>query len=434
MQPDAPLTARGFAQARALASQLAPRTPDLIVSSPFLRARQTVEPLAQTLATPIEIEPRLAERTLAAEPPQEFRSAVRHSLEDLDQRLPGGETSREAQRRGRQAIEAILQRGHRLPVVATHGQILTLILNSIDPAFGFAGWESLSNPDVYLVEADGPRWSFRRVSDGAGNANALRDEQYGDSRNLSARMALHARFATNRHGWFRWVFDRLPPLQVANMLEIGCGAGWLWRENRSRVLPGWNIHLSDFSPGMLAETRQSLADVNAHFVVADALSLPFVRIRFHTVIANHMLYHVPDRQRALRGVARLLTPDGCLVAATVGKRHLAELDALLSEVGVDQAELGNSMVTSFTLENGALQIAAAFDRVMLERYSNALRVTEVDPVIAYLQSMPVGRALTPDMIARIRGTVARAIEQHGAFEVATDTGVFIASNSPRGGS
>ena len=55
-------------------------------------------------------------------------------------------------------------------------------------------------------------------------------------------------------------------------------------------------------------------------------------------------------------------------------------------------------------------------------------------MIAYLQSMPVGRSLTPDMIARIRGTVARAIEQHGAFEVATDTGVFIASNSPRGGS
>ena len=151
LEAEASLTDRGLAQADALAARLAPFKPDRIVSSPFRRARQTVEPLAAACGLNVEIDARLAERQLAAEPPVEFRQAVRRSLEDFDHQLPGGESSRTAQARGRQAIESLLACDARLPVVATHGQLLTLMLNSIDPSFGFAGWESLSNPEVYLV-------------------------------------------------------------------------------------------------------------------------------------------------------------------------------------------------------------------------------------------------------------------------------------------
>ena len=121
LQPDAPLTARGEAQARALADRLAPLAPDLIVSSPFRRARQTVEPLAATRGLAVEIDERLAERQLAAEPPVDFKPAVRRSFEDFDHCLPGGESSQRAQARGRQALESILGRNARLPIVATHG-------------------------------------------------------------------------------------------------------------------------------------------------------------------------------------------------------------------------------------------------------------------------------------------------------------------------
>jgi 2,3-bisphosphoglycerate-dependent phosphoglycerate mutase len=163
LQPEAPLTARGFEQARALAPRLAALLPDAIVSSPFLRARQSVEPLAAARGLTIEVDARLAERNLAAEPSAEFRLAVQRSLADFDWRLPGGESSRDAQARGRAAVRALLARDVGLTVVATHGQLLTLILNSIDPAFGFADWEALSHPDVYLVEERAPHLSFRRL-------------------------------------------------------------------------------------------------------------------------------------------------------------------------------------------------------------------------------------------------------------------------------
>lgn len=429
LQPESPLTTRGFAQARVLADRVAPRRPDLIVSSPFLRARQTVEPLAAACGLPIEIDAGLAERPLAGEPPEEFRSAVRHSFEDFDRRLPGGETSREAQARGRRAIEALALRDHRFAVVATHGQLLTLILNSIDPSFAFNGWESLSHPDVFLLEIDGPTWSFRRVGERAGPSatpNLLRDQQYGDSRNLDARIALHGRFSTNPQSFFAWVFDRLPRRERARVLEIGCGPGLLWSQNRARVPADWTVYLSDFSHGMLSAARRNVDGSVRGYLVADALALPFGGGQFDCVVANHMLYHVPDRRRALDGIARLLTADGCLIAATVGARHLAELDALLTEHGAGAAALGNTMVADFTLENGGRQLAEVFGEVTLERFVDELRITEVEPVIAYLLSMPAGKRLPAAVIDRIRDSVARRIADDGAFAVRKDTGLFVA--------
>ena len=80
----------------------------------------------------------------------------------------------------------------------------------------------------------------------------LKTDQYRDSSNLDARVAIHRRFSTNPYGWFRWVFDVLLKLpENARILELGCGPGWMWKENTDRIPAGWNITLSDLSPGMV---------------------------------------------------------------------------------------------------------------------------------------------------------------------------------------
>jgi broad specificity phosphatase PhoE len=65
-QPEAPLTPAGLADAALLADQLAALPLDRIISSPFLRARQTIVPLAERLGLPIASDARLAERVNAA--------------------------------------------------------------------------------------------------------------------------------------------------------------------------------------------------------------------------------------------------------------------------------------------------------------------------------------------------------------------------------
>src|SRR3954453_4717747 len=93
----------------------------------------------------------------------------------------------------------------------------------------------------------------------------LRADQYRDASNLNARIALHERFSTNPYGWHRWVFDHLRFAPQARLLELGCGAASLWRENRARIPNGWEIFLSDFSPGMAQEARCGLEGSGKEF-------------------------------------------------------------------------------------------------------------------------------------------------------------------------
>jgi ubiquinone/menaquinone biosynthesis C-methylase UbiE len=132
--------------------------------------------------------------------------------------------------------------------------------------------------------------------------------QYHNAANLEARIALHARFSTTTYGYYAWIFDHLDLPPHSRVLELGCGTGRLWLENVHRIPEGWDVTLSDFSPGMLQEAQQNLRDSQRAFAFAviDAqVILPYEDERFDGVIANHMLYHVPDRPKALAEALRL---------------------------------------------------------------------------------------------------------------------------------
>ena len=90
---------------------------------------------------------------------------IRRSFADVDYRAPGGETLREAQGRGLAAISEIAGRGHRLPALCTHGNLLSAVVLSIDARFGFDDWRRLRNPDLIELawNSRGPV-AFRRLS------------------------------------------------------------------------------------------------------------------------------------------------------------------------------------------------------------------------------------------------------------------------------
>ena len=136
--------------------------------------------------------------------------------------------------------------------------------------------------------------------------------QYRDGSNLNARICLHERFSTNGSGFFRWYFDQSGIPDNASVLEVGCGTGQFWLENRDRIPPGWQVVLTDLSRGMVGEAEVALGPVssNLEFRVADVQDLPFQSDSFDAVLANFMLYHVPDRQRAVAEVRRVLKPGG----------------------------------------------------------------------------------------------------------------------------
>jgi len=256
-------------------------------------------------------------------------------------------------------------------------------------------------------------------------------EQYQDDRNLNARIALHARFSTNPYGWSRWVFDHLTDLpEDARILELGCGPGDLWAANRTRIPSEWELTLTDFSSGMVEAAQAKLADLNRQVTtrVVDAQAIPFEDGAFDAVIANHMLYHVPDRQRALHEIRRVLQTLGTFYATTVGDQHMAQLWSLVEPFVPDIRERTSKVSRGFTLENGDNQLGEVFAHIARYDYKDALEVTEVRPVIAYLRSSStlMDCTLEASQWATVRRTVAAHIEIKGAFHIHKASGIFIA--------
>ena len=256
----------------------------------------------------------------------------------------------------------------------------------------------------------------------------LRKDQYRDASNLNARIRLHVEFSTNKYGWFRWVFDQYELPTRAGVLELGCGPGDLWFENMSRIPKGWQITLSDFSTGMLAQVREKLSILARpiNFELIDAQSIPYEDNQFDIVIANHFLYHVPDRSKALSEIRRVLKPGGQFYATTIGVNHMKELPELVARFDPENGAFLKSDEIPFNMENGEAQIRIYFSEVEERRYQDDLRVRDVEVLADYIYSgMRLGLDANQrdDLTAFLHREMAA---NGGLIKIQKDSGMFIA--------
>jgi ubiquinone/menaquinone biosynthesis C-methylase UbiE len=253
----------------------------------------------------------------------------------------------------------------------------------------------------------------------------LKTDQYKDSTNLDARIEMHRRFSTNPYGWFRWVFDALLKLpENAGILELGCGPGLMWKENTDRIPAGWSVTLSDLSPGMLDAAWRNLVVTGRAFKFEEinAQSIPYEDETFDAVIANHMLFHVPDRPRAIAEIRRVLKPAGHLFATTIGKDHLTEMTDWIRRVNVGNTF--ESFGSSFALENGLEQLQQFFSQVTISRYPDELRVTEVEPILAFIRSTTYAKELSEEGLMRLQQDLERQLARKGEIFIRKDSGLF----------
>lgn len=253
----------------------------------------------------------------------------------------------------------------------------------------------------------------------------LKNDQYKDSSNLDARLAIHPRFSTNPYGWFNWLFDKLSILPAnAKILEIGCGNGALWKNIADRIPDDWNIILSDLSPGMLDAAWRNLVVLGRSFKFEeiDAQSIPYATDTFDAVVANHMLYHVPDRPKAITDIKRVLKPSGRLFATTVGDNHMHEMGEWRKRITHDRYRGPFSM--SFTLENGKEQLTPFFQEVRLSRYEDHLEATEIEPIIAYLCSAIPLQEIDETELGKLSAKLEVELKEKGKIFIAKDSGLF----------
>lgn len=256
-------------------------------------------------------------------------------------------------------------------------------------------------------------------------------QQYRRTRNLSARSELHRLYSVNSYGWMRWVYDQYDWPPAPHVLELGCGPGGLWLSNLARVPEAAHITLTDASEGMVEAAARALGETGLPFAfrIVDAVDIPFADASYDVVIANHMLYHVPDLDQALGEIARVLRPGGRFYATTVGRRHMGELREIGEAVMNGPAPWAAMQPPHFYLEDGPRHAARYFDGVEVRRYADALVVTAAQPLVDYIMSMNTDGAYTT-LEPTFASYIAERIATDDVIRITKDSGMVLGRKPP----
>ena len=160
-EADWPLSPAGVRQAQHLAAALQPLQIDAVFSSPYVRAKATVEPFAQAAGRSVQVMAELRERKLTAGQRDDWFAILQRAWADFSFALPQCESGYACQQRICQCLAQLAahHRGQTL-LICSHGNAIALYLNSIESSFGFDGWAAMQNPDVFRItyEAGRPLW------------------------------------------------------------------------------------------------------------------------------------------------------------------------------------------------------------------------------------------------------------------------------------
>ncbi len=157
---DRPLTDEGRRAAEELATEFDGYELTAIYCSPYLRAVQTIHALAMRRGLKVQLLHDLRERRLSRERLDDWRATLQQAWTDADFRAPGGESGRDAQRRAIATLDLLRSRppdGGRL-VLGSHGNLISLILQALEPGVDFEFHMAMPMPAVYRLTHDGLRW------------------------------------------------------------------------------------------------------------------------------------------------------------------------------------------------------------------------------------------------------------------------------------
>lgn len=240
--------------------------------------------------------------------------------------------------------------------------------------------------------------------------------QYAAADKLNVRIAFQAKYSCNKQGFGPWINQHYALRPGMRLLELGCGTGSMWVDQP--LPPGCTLLLTDLSEGMLAEAQHSLAHrPEITFQPMDAQAIPCPDASFDVVIANMMLYHVPDLPRALKEIRRVLKSGGVFYCATFGEHGAVETVAQWLGISTDGR-------CPFSLQNGAAQLSRHFFQVEQLLYPDEFRITSVDDLADYLLSLASMSALADIPRPQLCAALAQHMED-GVIRLPKEYGMFV---------
>jgi len=159
-----PLSVRGREQAARLAELLVPLGFERLYSSPYTRCQQTIALFVERQGLEVATVDDLREMHIVSGYVDDFDATWWRVWEDFGYRLPGCESSNDAQRRFVASVEAAASESVGQTIgVSAHGMVIGLFLNRLDPAFGRTETEAHTNPDVIRILFSDGRFTWDRA-------------------------------------------------------------------------------------------------------------------------------------------------------------------------------------------------------------------------------------------------------------------------------
>lgn len=251
-------------------------------------------------------------------------------------------------------------------------------------------------------------------------------EQYKTAENFNLRGNLHS-CNINKTDWSTWCFNHMKIPTKARILELGCGTGDLWSKNSHNINDDWTITLSDFSSGMLSSTKNRLEQLGNDFLYEEinAENIPYKDESFDVVIARHMLYFVPNIEKAISEIKRVLIKGGLFYATTNSRESMAELNELVKNFDCSLGLHNNGMCDRFDLERGQTLLKKYFDEVNVDILEGKIVVDSAEYVVSYKASTIKGSLiLVGEKKQEFTKYVENYINEKGNMSITTKACIF----------
>jgi SAM-dependent methyltransferase len=244
----------------------------------------------------------------------------------------------------------------------------------------------------------------------------LRHVQYGTDANLRARQSIYD-YQRPYIDLPARVIDIAQAPPDATVADIGCGNGVYLAELARRDHRGRLLGV-DMSTGMLAAAHARVP--GAVLLAGDAAALPVPDGFADRSMANHMLYHVPDRERAIAELRRITRSGGRVVVTLNGADHLRELRAL-----IDAALRDLGLTQPGTLDDAQPLLRRVFPEVTRHDFVGTLHIPGPGPIADYIRSMSVTKhRADPDLLTE---AVLSQLPNDGGqpFTITTHSGALV---------
>lgn len=276
-----------------------------------------------------------------------------------------------------------------------------------------------------LANAADVNWSEMLAKLNVSGMEQSLKNQYQNSSNISARISLHSLYASNKQGWFPWIFKQCQLKDGMKILEVGCGDGSFWLKNLSRIPANVSVLLSDVSDGMMRDVKRAIGDdARFSFQCFDCQELPLKDGDFDLVIANHVLFYCDDIKKACSEIMRVLKPGGTFICSTYGADHMKEVSELVSAFDDRIVLSADKLYERFGKENGASILKPYFQKITWMQYEDSLFVPDFEPLISYVLSCHGNQnQYILDRYKEFRSFVKK--QSKYGFSITKDAGIFV---------